>query len=166
MTYGNGPVTLIWLEWFDPLFKDYIQINPEKTFIRIVANTQSGSNSFQDLLRLFIQYSDNQILITQWGYRLTYHWSYPLENSAKWTGQRWFDKNSVNLQISLSMTNSSKSSTSSVLKTVANLGLPHKVIEIDPALADTALFCEHYGFPMEQSWNTIIVASKRNQRYL
>ncbi|SVD96800.1 uncharacterized protein METZ01_LOCUS449654, partial [marine metagenome] len=35
------------------------------------------------------------------------------------------------------MTDSSTSSTSSVLKTVANLGLPHEVIEIDPALADT-----------------------------
>jgi len=62
------------------------------------------------------------------------------------------------------MTDSSTSSTSSVLKTVANLGLPHEVIEIDPALADTALFCEHYGFPMEQSGNTIIVASKKEPK--
>ena len=62
------------------------------------------------------------------------------------------------------MTDSSKSSTSSVLKTVANLGLPYEVIEIDPALADTALFCEHYGFPMEQSGNTIIVASKKEPK--
>ena len=59
------------------------------------------------------------------------------------------------------MTDSSKSSTSSVLKTVANLGLPYEEIEIDPALADTALFCERFGFPMEQSGNTIIVASKK-----
>ena len=59
------------------------------------------------------------------------------------------------------MTDSSTSSTTSVLKTVANLGLPYEVIEIDPALADTALFCERYGFPMDKSGNTIIVASKK-----
>ena len=62
------------------------------------------------------------------------------------------------------MTDSSISSTSSVFKTVASLGLPHEVIEIDPALADTALFCERYGFPMEQSGNTIIVASKKEPK--
>ena len=62
------------------------------------------------------------------------------------------------------MTESSSSSTSSVLKTVANLGVPYEVIEIDPALADTALFCEHYVFPMEQSGNTIIVASKKKPK--
>ena len=59
------------------------------------------------------------------------------------------------------MTESSSTSTSSVLKTVANLDVPYEVIEIDPALADTALFCEHYVFPMQQSGNTIIVASKK-----
>ena len=62
------------------------------------------------------------------------------------------------------MTETSSSSTSSVLKTVANLGVPYEVIEIDPALADTALFCERYGFPMEQSGNTIIVASKKDPK--
>ena len=62
------------------------------------------------------------------------------------------------------MTESSSSSTSSVLKTVANLGLPYEVIEIDPALADTAQFCECYGFPMDQSGNTIIVASKKDPK--
>ena len=62
------------------------------------------------------------------------------------------------------MTESSSSSTSSVLKTVANLGVTYEVIEIDPALADTALFCERYGFPMEQSGNTIIVASKKDPK--
>ena len=62
------------------------------------------------------------------------------------------------------MTESSSSSTSCVLKTVTNFGLPYEVIEIDPALADTALFCEHYGFPMQQSGNTIIVASKKEPK--
>ena len=62
------------------------------------------------------------------------------------------------------MTDSSSSSTSSVLKTVANLGFPYEVIEIDPALADTSLFCERYGFSMQQSGNTIIVASKKDPK--
>ena len=62
------------------------------------------------------------------------------------------------------MTESYSSSTQSVLKTVANLGLPYEVIEIDTDLADTALFCENYGFPIEQSGNTIIVASKKEPK--
>ncbi len=62
------------------------------------------------------------------------------------------------------MTESYSSSTSSVLKTVANLGLPYEVIEIDPALADTAMFCENYSYPMEHSGNTIIVASKKEPK--
>ena len=62
------------------------------------------------------------------------------------------------------MTDSSTSSTSTVLKTVASLGLPFEEIEIDPALADTAMFCERYGFPMEKSGNTIIVASKKEPK--
>ena len=50
------------------------------------------------------------------------------------------------------------------MKTVANLGLAYEVIEIDTDLADTALFCENYGFPIEQSGNTIIVASKKEPK--
>ena len=48
------------------------------------------------------------------------------------------------------MTEPSSFSTLSVLKTVANLGFPYEVIEIDPVMADTALFCENCGFPMQQ----------------
>ena len=62
------------------------------------------------------------------------------------------------------MTESCSSTTQSILKTVANLGLPYEVIEIDSNLADTALFCEKYGFPIEQSGNTIIVASKKEPK--
>ena len=36
-------------------------------------------------------------------------------------------------------------------------------MECDPELADTALFCEHYGIPPEQSANAIMLASKRPQ---
>jgi prolyl-tRNA editing enzyme YbaK/EbsC (Cys-tRNA(Pro) deacylase) len=47
---------------------------------------------------------------------------------------------------------------------LASLGLPYEMVHIDPAFADTAQFCERYGFPMEQSANTIIVGSKREPR--
>lgn len=44
------------------------------------------------------------------------------------------------------------------------LDLAYEVIEIDPAYADTADFCAHYGYPEERSANTIIVAGKRKPR--
>lgn len=34
----------------------------------------------------------------------------------------------------------------------------------DPALADTAAFCAHYGIPPERSANTILVASRREPK--
>jgi prolyl-tRNA editing enzyme YbaK/EbsC (Cys-tRNA(Pro) deacylase) len=37
----------------------------------------------------------------------------------------------------------------------------HEVLPCDPELADTAAFCEHYGLPIEQAANTILVASKK-----
>ena len=39
-------------------------------------------------------------------------------------------------------------------------GLTYKVMDCDPALADTAAFCEHYGFTLSQSANAILVAGK------
>ena len=36
-----------------------------------------------------------------------------------------------------------------------------EVIDIDPDLADTAAFCEHYGYSADESANAIVVASKR-----
>jgi prolyl-tRNA editing enzyme YbaK/EbsC (Cys-tRNA(Pro) deacylase) len=36
-----------------------------------------------------------------------------------------------------------------------------EVAEIDPGLADTAAFCEHYGIPPEESANCVIIAAKR-----
>ena len=50
-----------------------------------------------------------------------------------------------------------------VRKVLDRLAVPSEVIECDPALADTAAFCAHYGYPPEQSANTILVASKRPQ---
>ena len=62
------------------------------------------------------------------------------------------------------MPDSNSSSTASVLETVANLGVLHEVIVIDPAFADTDAFCEKYGFPLEKSGNTIVVASKKEPK--
>ena len=44
------------------------------------------------------------------------------------------------------------------------LGVPYEVVRIDPGFADTAAFCDKYGFPPEQSGNTIIVGSKKEPR--
>ena len=51
-----------------------------------------------------------------------------------------------------------------VIRVLDGLGVTYEVVEIDPAYADTAQFCERYGFAMEQSGNTIIVASKREPK--
>jgi prolyl-tRNA editing enzyme YbaK/EbsC (Cys-tRNA(Pro) deacylase) len=38
--------------------------------------------------------------------------------------------------------------------------IQHEAFACDPDLADTAAFCEHYGFKLDQSANTILVASR------
>ena len=40
----------------------------------------------------------------------------------------------------------------------------YDIVQIDPDFADTINFCEKYGFPIETSGNTIIVASKRGAK--
>jgi len=40
------------------------------------------------------------------------------------------------------------------------LGVPYEIIPCDPALADTASFCAAYGYALEDSANTIIVAGR------
>ncbi len=41
------------------------------------------------------------------------------------------------------------------------LGAAYELLDCDPDLADTAQFCEHYGYPLDRSANTILVASRR-----
>jgi prolyl-tRNA editing enzyme YbaK/EbsC (Cys-tRNA(Pro) deacylase) len=41
------------------------------------------------------------------------------------------------------------------------LGVPYELFPCDPALADTAAFCEAYGFSPADSANTILVVGKR-----
>jgi prolyl-tRNA editing enzyme YbaK/EbsC (Cys-tRNA(Pro) deacylase) len=47
-----------------------------------------------------------------------------------------------------------------VREALDDAGVAYEVLECDPGLADTAAFCEHYGVPVEQSANTILVAGK------
>jgi len=51
-----------------------------------------------------------------------------------------------------------------VINTVDALGVLYESITIDPAYADTAAFCQQYGYPLERSANTIIVASKKEPK--
>ena len=44
------------------------------------------------------------------------------------------------------------------------LGVAYEVMTIDPDFADTARFCERYGIPLENSANTIVVASKKEPK--
>lgn len=46
-----------------------------------------------------------------------------------------------------------------------SLGLAYTLMPIDPAYADTAAFCAHYGVPLENSANTILVASKKEPKH-
>ena len=39
-------------------------------------------------------------------------------------------------------------------------GVEHEIFPCDPELADTAVFCERYGFPLDVSANTILVKAK------
>jgi len=47
-----------------------------------------------------------------------------------------------------------------VIDAVEATGAAFEIIEIDPAFADTAAFCERYGYPPETSGNCILVASR------
>ena len=47
-----------------------------------------------------------------------------------------------------------------VRERLAQVAVDFEVMECDPALADTAAFVEAYGVPLDQSANTIVVASK------
>jgi prolyl-tRNA editing enzyme YbaK/EbsC (Cys-tRNA(Pro) deacylase) len=42
-------------------------------------------------------------------------------------------------------------------------GYPFEVWDCDPELADTARYCEHYGVPLENSANAILVRSKTGE---
>jgi prolyl-tRNA editing enzyme YbaK/EbsC (Cys-tRNA(Pro) deacylase) len=43
---------------------------------------------------------------------------------------------------------------------LAALDIAHEVVPCDEALADTAAYCAHYGWPLERSANCILVSGK------
>jgi len=51
----------------------------------------------------------------------------------------------------------------SVRDTLESLAIEHTTIECDPTLADTAAFCEHYGYTPEQSANALLVGSSKGE---
>lgn len=48
-----------------------------------------------------------------------------------------------------------------VIEALVKLTANFEAMDCDPALADTALFCEHYDIPLDRSANAIMLASKR-----
>jgi prolyl-tRNA editing enzyme YbaK/EbsC (Cys-tRNA(Pro) deacylase) len=51
-----------------------------------------------------------------------------------------------------------------VVQVLDGLGVRYELLPIDPDYADTGPFCEKYGVPLENSANTIIVASKKEPK--
>lgn len=51
-----------------------------------------------------------------------------------------------------------------VLAELDATGVPYEVIECDPEFADTYPFSERYGYPVEMSANTIVIASKKEPK--
>lgn len=54
----------------------------------------------------------------------------------------------------------SVSSETALRKILDTLRVPYEIVPCDPALADTAAFCAAYGYPLEDSANTIVVVGK------
>ncbi len=51
-----------------------------------------------------------------------------------------------------------------VIDAAAETGFPYRIVPCDPDLADTAAFCEAYGFRPDQSANAIVVVGKGEPR--
>ena len=51
-----------------------------------------------------------------------------------------------------------------VLDAAAATGAPYEVVPCDPDLADTAAFCEAYGYGLDQSANAIVVVGKSDPK--
>lgn len=51
-----------------------------------------------------------------------------------------------------------------VVSTLDGLGVDYELVRIAPEFADTARFCEEYGYPLDHCGNAIVVASKRGPK--
>ena len=47
-----------------------------------------------------------------------------------------------------------------VMDALLNVGVNYEIIECDPDVADTADFCSHYGYSLNESANAILVVGK------
>ena len=59
---------------------------------------------------------------------------------------------------------STEASSAAVLDHLAALGVAYQLVECDPDFADTAQFCERYGYSMDASANAICVVGKSAER--
>jgi prolyl-tRNA editing enzyme YbaK/EbsC (Cys-tRNA(Pro) deacylase) len=54
-----------------------------------------------------------------------------------------------------------------VRETLDWLGLAYEVLDCKPELADTAVFCERYGYALDKSVNTLVIKAKTGgERYV
>lgn len=51
-----------------------------------------------------------------------------------------------------------------VIESIDRTGIEYELVECDPGLADTAAFCEAYGYALEDSANAILVVGKSEAR--
>jgi prolyl-tRNA editing enzyme YbaK/EbsC (Cys-tRNA(Pro) deacylase) len=51
-----------------------------------------------------------------------------------------------------------------ILNALDAMSIDYEVIDCDPQLADTAEFCEHYGYRLDESANAIMVVGKGEPR--
>lgn len=50
-----------------------------------------------------------------------------------------------------------------VLDVLQSLTIPHEALACDPDLADTAQFCQHYGYSADQSANCLLLGSTKGE---
>lgn len=53
-----------------------------------------------------------------------------------------------------------------IARVLGDSSLEHEIMPCPPELADTNVFCEHYGVPLAQSANTIVVKAKPGDRFV
>ncbi|MEM8705600.1 MAG: hypothetical protein AAGE98_04035, partial [Actinomycetota bacterium] len=51
-----------------------------------------------------------------------------------------------------------------VVDSIEATGQPYELVACDPELADTAAFCEAYGYSPDDSANAILVVGKSDER--
>ncbi|MGI9285537.1 MAG: YbaK/EbsC family protein [Pseudomonadales bacterium] len=57
----------------------------------------------------------------------------------------------------------SKSISSDVASFMSALCIDYTVVECEPEFADTKVFCDHYGYSVDESANVLLIASKRGE---